>query len=858
MFNNLYRSFTFIALSAVTFFANAQNVKPVAIESGVSYPLAQYRSRVINNIQYDIRLNIPEQKTSAIQGHEKIAFVLKQNNQPLQLDFKQAADHVQKIIVNQKAAAVNSQQEHLVIDQQLLKVGNNEIEITFTAGNESLNRNDEYLYALFVPDHARNTFPCFDQPDLKARFLLTLTMPNGWNALSNGKTLNVQPTNGQATKTVTFANSDRLSTYLFSFTAGKYKSVKQQIGNQTAEFLHRETDSTKVKLSTDSVFIAHKNALSFLERWTGIPYPFQKVGFVAIPDFQFGGMEHPGEVQYKASSLFLDDGATKDQFISRANLISHETAHMWFGDLVTMQWFNDVWMKEVFANFMADKVTEKMMGSETFNLKFLQDHYPAAYGVDRTTGSNPIRPQLDNLQEAGSMYGNIIYHKAPIMMLQLEMLMGEENFRSGIQEYLKKFSYSNATWNDLIGILSKHTKFDLYQWNQVWVNQAGRPVFDYNVVYQNGKISSFTISQKPETGSARTWPQAFQVTLVYSGSVKAIDVNMTNANISIKEAVGMTKPDYILFNSNGIGYGLFPTDKQLLPNLYRIPGALQRASTYIAAYENMLAGRYFKPQELLQIFTDGLKQEKDEMNLRLITGYLTTVYWNFVKPQTRKELSASLETTLWQAMAQQPQSNHKKILFRAYQDIFQSNEAYNNLYQIWRQQQPPAGVKLSEDDYTSLASSLALRSDTPSAILQEQQQRIKNTDRKQRLAFLMPALSNNQQERDNFFASLADRKNRQKEAWVISALAYLHHPLRQSTSVKYIPQSLALVEEIQKTGDIFFPQSWLSATLGSYQSPEAAQDVRDFLQAHPKYNPKLRGKILQAADNVFRAEKLLQ
>ncbi len=838
--------------------AVAQSIKPVAIESGVSYQLAQYRSKAINNLQYDIRLNVPAQKTSPIQGREKIDFVLKQNNQPLQLDFKQPADFVQKVIVNQKATTVNLQQEHIVIDNRLLKIGNNEIELVFTAGNESLNRNDEYLYALFVPDHARNTFPCFDQPDLKARFLLTLTIPNGWNALSNGKTLSIQPVNGQGAQTVAFANSDKLSTYLFSFTAGKYTSIKKSVGNRTAEFLHRETDSSKVKLSTDSIFIAHKNALSFLEQWTGIPYPFQKVGFVAIPDFQFGGMEHPGEVQYKASSLFLDDGATKDQFISRANLISHETAHMWFGDLVTMQWFNDVWMKEVFANFMADKVTEKMMGSETFDLKFLQDHYPAAYGVDRTSGANPIRQQLDNLQEAGSMYGNIIYHKAPIMMRQLEMLMGKENFRLGIQEYLKKFSYSNATWPDLIAILSKHTAVNLYQWNQVWVNQPGRPVFDYKVDYQSGKISSFTISQKPETGAARTWPQAFEVTLVYPNRVKTINVNMTSADISLKEAIGSEKPDYILFNSSGIGYGLFPTDKQMLPALYRIPGALQKASAYIAAYENMLAGRYLKPQELLQIFTQGLTQERDEMNLRLITGYLTSIYWNFIKPSVRQELSASLENTLWQAMTQQSQPNHKKILFRAYQDVFLSKEAYNNLYQIWKQQQPPAGVKLSEDDYTSLASSLALRSDTPTTILQEQQERIKNTDRKQRLAFIMPALSGNLQERDNFFASLADRKNRQKEAWVLSALYYLHHPLRQSTSVKYIPQSLALAEEIQKTGDIFFPQSWLSATLGSYQIPEAAQDVRTFLQAHPNYNPKLKGKILQAADNVFRAEKLVK
>lgn len=857
MFNKLYYSLTLVTVLAIGPAANAQSLKPVGIESGVSYPLAQYRSKVISNLQYNIRLNIPEQKTGAITGQERIGFTLKQNDQPLQLDFKQPADHVQSVLINQKVSTVILQQEHLIIDHHLLKVGNNEIEITFAAGNESLNRNDEYLYALFVPDHARNTFPCFDQPDLKARFLLTMTIPNGWNALSNGKTLSVQPTSDQTAKTVTFANSDQLSTYLFSFTAGKYTSVKQAVGNHTAEFLHRETDSTKVKLSTDSVFTAHKNAISFLEQWTGIPYPFQKIGFVAIPDFQFGGMEHPGEVQYKASSLFLDDGATKDQFISRTNLISHETAHMWFGDLVTMRWFNDVWMKEVFANFMADKVTEKMMGSETFNLKFLQDHYPAAYGVDRTTGANPIRQQLDNLQEAGSMYGNIIYHKAPIMMRHLEMLMGKENFRLGIQEYLKKFSYGNATWNDLIAILSKHTKFNLYQWNQVWVNQPGRPVFNYNITYQAGKISNFTINQKPETGTQRIWPQAFEVTLVYPDQVKAITVDMTNASVSLKEAVGLIKPAYILFNSNGIGYGLFPTDKQLLPDLYRIPNALPRALTYIAAYENMLAGRYFKPQELLQIFTNGLTQEKDEMNLRLITGYLTSIYWNFIKPQERQTLAITLENALWQAMVQQSQPNHKKILFRAYQDVFLSKDAYEKVYQIWKQQLPPAGIKLFEDDYTSLALSLALRSDTPSSILQEQLLRIKNTDRKQRLMFLMPALSNNQQDRDNFFASLTDRKNRLKEAWVASALYYLHHPLRQNASIKYLPQSLAMVEEIQKTGYIFFPQSWLSATLGSYQSPQAAQDVRTFLLAHPNYNPKLKGKILQAADNVFRAEKLL-
>ena len=508
-------NFISIALLILQTAAYAQNKsKPVAVEPGVSLSLATYRAQVISNVQYNLSLQVPANRKIAIAGIEDISFNMKTVEQSLQLDFKQSADYLHQLSVNGKTVKIDFRDEHVIIQPQYLRAGRNNIHILFTAGTTSLNMNDEYLYALFVPDHARTAFPCFDQPDLKARFKLSMRVPQGWSALSNGTKKDSLV--DKMYVTYNFANSDKLPTYLFSFTAGEYQSVKRMIGKREAEFLHRETDEKKIKLSTDSIFIAHQNAINFLEEWTGIPFPFQKIGFVAIPDFQFGGMEHPGEVQYKASSLFLDEGATKDQFISRANLISHETAHMWFGDLVTMRWFNDVWMKEVFANFMADKVTEKMMGTETFNLKFLQDHYPAAYGVDRTQGANPIRQQLDNLQEAGSMYGNIIYHKAPIMMRQLELLMGKDNFQAGIREYLKKYAYSNATWPDLIAILSKHTSFNLYDWNKVWVNQSGRPVFNYTVTYNGSKISNLTLTQAPEYGEKRIWPQAFEITLFYA------------------------------------------------------------------------------------------------------------------------------------------------------------------------------------------------------------------------------------------------------------------------------------------------------------------------------------------------------
>lgn len=830
-----------------------QTVKPVAIGPGVSLELATYRHKVISQIQYTLNFDIPANRSEDINASEVLNFNISAVEQPLQIDFKQPADHIKTLEVNGKNVIVDLQKEQLIINQKYLHKGANKIEIRFIAGSESLNRNDDYMYCLFVPDHARTAFPCFDQPDLKANFLLTLTVPTGWYVLANGSQ---KDQTEQGDRTIYhFANSDKLPTYLFSFTAGKYTYATQQIDNRKAEFLYRETDEKKIKLSVDSVFIAHKNAVNFLQTWTGITFPFQKVGFVGIPDFQFGGMEHPGEVQYKASGLFLDEGATKDQFISRANLISHETAHMWFGDMVTMQWFNDVWMKEVFANFMADKVTQKMMGDETFDLKFLQDHYPAAYGVDRTAGANPIRQQLDNLQDAGSLYGNIIYHKAPIMMRQLEKLMGKENFRSGIQQYLKKYAYSNASWNDLIAILSTHTKADLYRWNKVWVNQPGRPVFDYKIVYNGSRIKTLTIFQHPENGEQRIWPQQFSITLFYPSGSKTLPVDMNAQQISLKSAIGIEKPLYILFNSDGMGYGLFPGDNSI--KLYELQSPLQRASAYIAAYENMLAGRFYKPQELLTLFIQGLTAEKNETNLRLINGYLGNIYWEFLSPAVRQSLSVSLESSVWDAIRQQTPVNNKKILFRTYQDIFTSKDALTIMHQIWQDQKPPEGIKLNEDDYTAIALSLALKGYNSHEILKQQEERITNADRKKRLEFLMPALSQDVAERDLFFKSLADRKNRVKEAWVGSALGYLNHPLRQSTSVKYLPKSLELVEEIQQTGDIFFPQSWLGAVFGSYQSKEAAQAVTGFLKAHPHYNPKLKAKILQSTDNLMRAQNLV-
>jgi len=225
----------------------------------------------------------------------------------------------------------------------------------------------------------------------------------------------------------------------------------------------------------------HAKAIKWLEEYTLIQYPFDKFGFILIPSFQYGGMEHPGSIYYRASSLFLEEDASINQKLGRAGLIAHETSHIWFGDLVTMKWFDDVWLKEVFAGYMADKIVNPGFPDENHELKFLLGRYPSAYAIDRTRGANPVIQELDNMKNAGTLYGGIIYNKAPVIMKHLEYIAGEDSLRDGLRKYLGDYSYSNAEWQDLIDILDPLTGEDLKKWSDIWVREAGMATLGFSI-----------------------------------------------------------------------------------------------------------------------------------------------------------------------------------------------------------------------------------------------------------------------------------------------------------------------------------------------------------------------------------------
>ena len=828
------KALKYIAIAATLTLSSCQvNEKNLKLyEEGISLELAQLRKQEIKDLKYDLHFSIPEQKQEAVKGEANIRFAI-DRPQEIILDFRESADKINDVFVNGEPTEYALRNEHLILPAASTKEGANEVHICFTAGDQSLNRNEEFLYTLLVPDRARTVFPCFEQPNMKAEFTLQLEVPAEWEAVSNTTIASEEIKNER--KHIAFCPTEPLSTYLFSFVAGKLKKTEYADGERILTAYHRETDPKKVA-QLGIIFEQVAASLHWLEDYTDIPYPFAKYSFIILPGFQYGGMEHTGATLYNDTRMFLSEHPTLDEELARAKLIAHETAHMWFGDYVTMDWFNDVWTKEVFANYFAACITEPLFPSVNHSLNWIKTYTSASLAEDRTMGSNSIRQPLDNLRNAGLIYGNIIYNKAPVMMQKLVEIMGEDAYQEGIREYLKTFAYGNATWDDLIAILDAKTEEDLATFSDVWVNQKGMPHINFT-----NRCGQLEIRQRDPLNRGLLWPQRFQITFQGAEST-TVEVNL------MKESVILDVPEgteAILPNTDERGYGLFIPDEQskewLLAHWQETTDDTARQSLLMMLYENY-QHRLISDKEWMNALLNGLKSEKNVLIASTLCGYLGD-------PLSRLG-DKNLEEEIWEWSEKHPLTSCRLQLLRSLISNARAPKSIERLYRLWKEQSHPM---LNERDYMTMTYELALHFPKKyESIRNAQRERITNPDRLRQFNFIVQAVTPDTLQMDNFFQSLLKAENRRIEPWAASALAYLNHPLRQPYSVKYIRPGLEVLQEVQRTGDIFFPKNWASALLRNHKSKEAYREVQAFFEAHPDYPSLLKNKILQVAWPLYR------
>lgn len=825
-------------------------------DEGISQKLARQRAASLGDVRYEISLDIPLERTAVVGGEETIRFVADKSRMgdTLVIDFRNPAEMIHHVCVNGAARSNwTYAREHILIPAREVREGENAISIAFTAGDQSLNRREDYLYTLFVPDRARTVFPCFEQPDIKARFSLSLTIPEAWKAVSNS------PVTAETVKadrrTMHFGQTEPLSTYLFAFAAGVFEYQEYTEDGRTIGAYYRETDPQRLA-QLPTIYAQIMASLRWQEDFTAVKYPFSKYDIVVLPGFQFGGMEHTGCTFYNDNTLFLSAHPTPDEELRRAELIAHETTHMWFGDLVTMRWFDDVWTKEVFANYFAAAMTRPLFPDLNHDLIWTKTYVAAAMSQDRGLGGTAIQQPLDNMRNAGLVYNQIIYNKAPVMLKKLVELIGEKAFRAGVQEYVRTFAYANATWDELVTIMQRHTHHDLAQFSNVWVHEKGLPTIESHIA--DGKLH---VRQYDAQGRGLIWPQRMTYAVETDGKYEYFDVAFDATHDSaVFELGNKGRKSHVLPNIDARGYGIFLPENNgeedddlhwLLRNWQKYEDETGRIALLSLLRENYLKRR-ISDEEWVTVITECIAQEKDALTAATLVGYLGTPLRLLdlaeQKGSAAYERAAAFrqkaEQRLWKLSQTHEISSCRIALLRLLATSGYSAPVVDSLYSIWRDR---SNEMLSEYDYMWLAYQLSIfRPAEAETILSTQRQRLTNADRVRQFDFISRACTADETVLDSLAASLLIPENRRIEPWTATLISLLHHPLREDYSVRYIRPALDALADVQRTGDIFFPGDWCNSVLGSHISPAAYREVQNFLADNPDYLRLRLGKILNA------------
>ena len=805
-----YRLFLILTLCLLVLGISAQ-----IPEKGVSKELAQQRKANISNVSYDLTFNIPADAKTPVTGKAVIAFDLLEKKDVV-LDF-QGGFSGTCTVNNKKKRQATYKHEHILLAAKLLKQGLNIVEIDFASTNKALNRQKDYLYTIFLPDQAHSAFPCFDQPDIRARFTTTVNVPEGWKAMFSDGT-------------------NPIPTYLYSFVVGKFEEKAAVRDGYPIRALYRETDPKKVA-QLDIVFSEIAKSMKWMESYTGIKCPFKEYGLAILPDYPFGGMEHPGAFQINESRLLLEKNASKEEELKRVELIAHETAHLWFGNIVQLNWTENLWEKEVIANIMASKITRKQVDAKESDMNFLVTYQNSAVALDRTDGTHAIE-QPSIVDHTTLLYDNIIYNKATVMMRSLEQIMGATKMQSGLRSFLQKYYFKDATWEDLIEILDKQNPtVGVRQFCEVWVKQKGMPII--NTTYKDGQL---VVSQTDPFGRGLCWRQKFVIQVIYDlAQSRTIVVDMQKPIMTYSLKNG--KPSYIIPNYNGQGYGIFTLDDdyaEILPKrLITTRNDLARYSLLNTIHDNYLQGKV-APSHFGELYRFMMK-EKNPIIMQTAIDNMFKIATD-MQPEQRK----TLELCMMDLLGENKSKDCRQLIFRKMAANATSPEVLTQLETVWQQHNDPL---FDEHDYMEMAYRLAITNPTRwQEILSTERARLKTEDLQNEFDFISRACNPDASKRNDLFKKLIKKDNRKEEDWAVHALKLLSTDVYEQDCPNYVSQSLANMKYLQQTGGIRFPDYWLESLYDSQKSNAVKQTTENWLN-NPKTDcsEELRNKVLVAS-----------
>jgi aminopeptidase N len=834
---------------------------------GISRELATERAANISQVRYALRLSVASLDQG--RGSISIRFTAKKASDVV-VDFR--GPRLANIAVNDRSTTTTFNGMHLRIPGEAIHAGENVVTADFStpiaAAGASIIKfhddkdNSDYLYTLLVPSDANLLFPCFDQPDLTARLSLELTVPQRWKALANGITEHIDTAAGLAI--YKFRETDPLPTYLFAFAAGPWTSFTG--GPRKTNLWVRASRASEVEV--DSLQDQVASALTSLEKYFGVPYPYQQFQYMLSPAFPFGGMEHPGVTMFNEESFIFREPPTLNQRLGRRATIYHEVAHHWFGDYVTMQWFDDLWLKEGFATYMAAKMQAVEAAAKPMNapgktnpwMSFYLRNKPAAYDVDQTSGTTPVWQALANLDQAKSNYGAIVYNKAPGILKQLNYLVGDEAFRAGLHQFLLTHSYGNATWEDLLSAIGTAAHRPLLEWGKQYILRPGMPVLEQRLDVANGKIRRLTLVQhRAQALSGKgVWPMRTELVLWSHGKPRSIPVEIRAETTVVSAAAGLAAPDFAFANANDNAYGLVMLDDRsvawLGAHIGEVNDAFLRAMLWGAMWDLVRDAR-LAPTQFIATAVHELPNEHDEQIAAGIVNRMTRATSSYLSSAQQSDIIGTVESVLLAGAsdANQPYGVRKNQL-DAYIATARSPVAMSRLT-AWLDSTSTAGIPLRQPTRWTIVTHLVERGALNADALFAAETRRDTTVNGRRSAFVAGAAKSSAATKSQYFNRYF-RDTTLNEDWATASLRAFNAQDQSALTLPYLVPALDSLPWIQKNRRIFFLGSWLGGFIGGHKSAEALEEIDHFLRDHPNLQLDLKQKILQTRDDLERTVRI--
>ncbi|HTQ20190.1 aminopeptidase N [Mycobacterium sp.] len=531
--------------------------------------------------------------------------------------------------------------------------------------------NETYLYSQFETADAKRMFACFDQPDLKATFEVRVTAPAHWKVVSNGAAASVVA--ADAASVHTFVTTPRMSTYLVALIAGPYAEWTDTYSDEYGEIplgIYCRGSLAQF-MDAERLFTQTKQGFGFYHKHFGLPYAFGKYDQLFVPEFNAGAMENAGAVTFLEDYVYRSK-VTRASYERRAETVLHEMAHMWFGDLVTMTWWDDLWLNESFATFASVLCQSEATEFTEAWTTFATVEKSWAYRQDQLPSTHPIAADIPDLAAVEVNFDGITYAKGASVLKQLVAYVGLEHFLAGLRDYFRTHAYGNATFDDLVGALEQASGRDLSDWGQQWLKTTGlntlRPDFDVDA---EGRFTRFAVTQSgaaPGAGETRVHRLAIGI-YDEDGSGRLVRVHREELDVDgpvteVPALVGVSRGKLILVNDDDLTYCSLRLDatslQTALQRIADIAEPLPRTLVWSAAWE-MTREAELRARDFVALVSDGVHAESEVGVAQRLLLQAQTALTAYAEPGWAAEHGwpQFADRMLELARAAQPASDHQ-------------------------------------------------------------------------------------------------------------------------------------------------------------------------------------------------------